>query len=77
MTKYMQARTAQRKGLDSAVKEARVAQRITQGQLAESAGVRRATLIAIEARGKTFPSTAYAIAAALGVDVDDLFEPAE
>jgi len=61
-------------GLRNRVRERRTAGGLTQYDLAQSAGLTRQSIIAIE-KGRFTPSiaTALALAAALGTTVDELF----
>lgn len=59
------------------LKVTRLRKALTQAQLAEKAGVHRATISRLEGEGEdeAFPSTTQKLAKALGVDPEDLMEP--
>lgn len=59
----------------SHLKEYRVRQSLTQGQLAEEVGVRRETIVFLE-QGKYNPSLrlAHSLARRLGTSIDSLFD---
>jgi Predicted transcriptional regulators len=61
--------------LTTRIKELRARLDLTQGQLAEAVGVRRETIVFLEA-GKYNPSLrlAHAVALRLGSSVDELFD---
>lgn len=59
--------------MQNRIREARLSRGATQLWLAKQAGVSRQTLRSIEMGSPTTIDTAYRIAKALGVSVDDLF----
>ncbi len=77
MPKFAIAKAAKDPYYRSAVQEARDKHHWTQAELAQRVGISRTALGLIEIGRHAKPLTAQAIADALGVDVDKLFEPAE
>lgn len=59
------------------LKEIRKSQKISQVRLSEMTGIHRRTIEDLEKRGDCMLSTAYTIAKALGVTLDDIYNERE